>query len=155
MNHSAKGSERCPDGPMNPSSPAFWIQPSCWTTTASCFRLKVGKKYSLSMSIFFSLRIQVCPKKKGLTLHSYSKDGIGTLNPTLGRGSGFLGFVMFQTCSSHVQSLKTTTVYIDLLCFASGKIPRCLFFDVFCVSKSKRTQKNKRFFPQPFLSSSR
>ena len=34
----------------------------------------------------FSLRIQVCPKNPGLPLHSYSKDGIGTLNPILGRG---------------------------------------------------------------------
>ena len=31
-----------------------------------------------------TLSIQVCPKK-GSTLHSYSKDGIGTLNPLLGR----------------------------------------------------------------------
>ncbi len=34
-----------------------------------------------------SLRIQVCPKSPGLgPLHSYSKDGIGTLSPILGRG---------------------------------------------------------------------
>ncbi len=34
-----------------------------------------------------ALRIQVCPKK-GFPLKSYSGDEI---NPTLGRGSGFLG----------------------------------------------------------------
>ena len=28
---------------------------------------------------------------RGLHLHSYSKDGIGTLNPTVGMGFGFLG----------------------------------------------------------------
>ena len=32
-----------------------------------------------------SLRIQVCPKQKGLQLHSYFKDQIGTLNPVLER----------------------------------------------------------------------
>ena len=35
------------------------------------------------------LRIQVCPIRKGLSLHSYSKDGIGNWNPKipiLGRG---------------------------------------------------------------------
>ncbi len=31
-----------------------------------------------------TLRIQVCSKRKGLPLHSCSKAGIGTLNPTLG-----------------------------------------------------------------------
>ena len=37
--------------------------------------------------LIYTLRIQVCPKK-AITppLHSYSKDGIGTLNPILGRG---------------------------------------------------------------------
>ena len=28
----------------------------------------------------------VCPKNPGLPLYSYSEDGIGTLNPILGRG---------------------------------------------------------------------
>ena len=33
-----------------------------------------------------SLWIRVCPKQKGLQLHSYFKDQIGTLNPVLERG---------------------------------------------------------------------
>ena len=33
-----------------------------------------------------SLRIQICPKKGILTLQSYCGDGIGTINPILGRG---------------------------------------------------------------------
>ena len=33
-----------------------------------------------------SLRIQVCPIRKRLSLHSYSKDRVGTLIPILGRG---------------------------------------------------------------------
>ena len=42
---------------------------------------------NIDLYIIYTLRIQVCPKK-GITppLHSYSKDGIGTLNPILGRG---------------------------------------------------------------------
>ena len=45
---------------------------------------KINRKKS-PVDIDISLRIQVCPKK-GITLHlhSYSKDGIGTLNPTTG-----------------------------------------------------------------------
>ena len=37
-----------------------------------------------------TLRIQVS-LRKGLPLHSYSKDGIGTLNPIVGRGLDSLG----------------------------------------------------------------
>ena len=37
-----------------------------------------------------ALRIQVCPKDPGFPLQSYSRDGIGTMNPTNFReGSGF------------------------------------------------------------------
>ena len=32
-----------------------------------------------------TVRIQICPKK-GITTNFYSKNGIGTLNPILGRG---------------------------------------------------------------------
>ena len=35
---------------------------------------------------YIALRIRLYVLRKGLPLHSYSKDGIGTLNPILGRG---------------------------------------------------------------------
>ena len=35
---------------------------------------------------YIALRIRLYVLRKGLPLHPYSKDGIGTLNPILGRG---------------------------------------------------------------------
>ena len=42
---------------------------------------------SSAMCLSNSLRIQVCPKFKGLTLQSYCEDGTGTIKPTrIGKG---------------------------------------------------------------------
>ena len=45
-----------------------------------------GSCVSGNASICLSLRIQICPKISGFPLYFYSRDGIETINPTLGRG---------------------------------------------------------------------
>jgi len=81
----------------------------------------------------YLLRIQVFPKNPGFPLWSYFKDGIGTLNPNLGRGIDILELPPMQDSSHHrdYSIFRIRNPYLNLLLWLAswvGGKPVSLFY---------------------------